>query len=324
MDNNNQIINKAGMLTTSGVTSGLLNPSQARTFLQEAFDKATLGPLIRRMFKLERKGEIDKIGIASRILRKKIEGIDAKEDGSAPILDPATGQIKGYRAAPFFNKIEYSTEQVRLPWEISNDTIRQNIEGEGIEATITNMMTTRLALELEDIYLNGDESTPATAADGKFLYINDGWVKQIANAGHVYDASGTGGMSLDMFSGALTSLPSKYHNGKLRWIMSPFRANEWEDFLLNKALDNGASVPERMYKAPKSIPIVEVPQMPDDKIVLTDPQNLIVVSTYGTKIIKADNDTESAMQDKRSYVIHLDFDCIIEELDATAIIKNIE
>lgn len=319
---NNDIINKAGMLTTTGVTSGLLKPSQARTFLRETFDKATLGALVRHVMKLERKGEIDKIGIASRILRKKVEGIDANEDGSAPILDPATGQIKGYRAAPFFNKIEYATEAVRLPWEISNETLRENIEGQGLEATITNMMTTRLALDLEDIYLNGDESTSPADTDSKFLYINDGWIKQIANAGHIYDALG-GGMSLDMFSNALTSLPSKYHNINLRWIMSPRRASEWEDYLLNKALDNGASVPERMYKAPKSVPIVEVAKMPDDIILLADPQNLIVVNTYGVKILKADNDTESIMQDKRSYVIHLDFDCIIEETDATAIIENI-
>ena len=30
------------------------------------------------------------------------------------------------------------------------------------------------------------------------------------------------------------------------------------------------------------------------------------------------------MQDKRFYVIHFDFDPIIEELDATAIIKNLK
>ena len=74
-------------------------------------------------------GEIEKIGIANRILRKKIENIDANQDGSAPILDPATGQITGYRVSPHFATVPYATVAVRLPWEITEETLRENIEG---------------------------------------------------------------------------------------------------------------------------------------------------------------------------------------------------
>ena len=63
--------------------------------------------------------------------------------------------------------------------------------------------------------------------------------------------------------------------------------------------------------------------MSDDKILLTDPQNLVVVNTYDVKIRKTTEGKEAIMQDKRFYVCHLDLDMVIEELDATAMITNL-
>jgi hypothetical protein len=63
--------------------------------------------------------------------------------------------------------------------------------------------------------------------------------------------------------------------------------------------------------------------MGDDKILLTDPQNLVVVNTYSMKLRKTVEGKEAIMKDKRFYVAHLDFDAIIEELDATAVIENL-
>lgn len=322
MPTNEQILKAAG-ITTDDITYGLLNPEQARTFIKQTFEATPLSPLVRHEMRRAKTGEIDKIGIASRILRKKTENIDAQADGSAPVLDESTGQITGYRAKPNYSQITYATTAVRLPWEITEETLRENIEGEGLEATITNLMTTQLGIDLEDIYLNGDTDTETTDDDYYFLYINDGWLKQVENDGHVYDASALTGMNLDMFYGALQAMPNKYNNGKLRWLMSPHRAQQWELFLLNQGLNSGAHFPDSLYKSPASIPTIQVPRMPDDKILLTDPQNLIVVNTYDMKIRKTTEGKEAIMADKRFYVVHLDFDAIIEETDATAIITGI-
>ena len=323
MPTNEQIIKAAGV-TTGDVTYGLLNSEQARTFIKQTFEATPLGALVRHEMRKAKTGEIDKIGIASRIARKKTENIDAKSDGSVPVVDAATGQVTGYRAKPNFSQVTYATKAVRLPWEISEETLRENIEGEGLEATITNLMTTQLGIDMEDLHLNGDEAVDASDADHDFLYINDGWIKQIANGGHVDDATGDTSMSLDMFYNALQAMPNKYNNGKLRWLMSPHRAQQWELFLLNQGLKAGANFPDSLYQSPASIPTVQVPRMPDDKIILTDPQNLIVVNTYDVKIRKTVEGKEAIMADKRFYVVHLDSDPIIEELDATAIITNIK
>jgi len=318
----NADIVKNAAVTTDVVGGGILTHVQARKFIEQTFENRALGGVTRKVFKVARNGNIDKIGIAARVIRKKIENVDAKGDGSIPIIDPNTGQITGYRAKPNFSQVPYSTVAIRLPWEISEETLRENIEGEGLESTITRLMTTQYGLDLEDLCLNGDKDVPVTDPDGEFLYINDGWIKQISNGGHVFDASGMTNM-LDVFYGALFKVPNKYNNGKLRWLMSPRRAQEWEQFLLNQALNAGGSYPERLYDAPASIPTHPVPSMPDDKIILADPENLCEVYTYDVKIRKTTEGKEAIMADKRFYVIHSDFDPIIEELDATCIIKNI-
>ena len=308
MPTNNRIIAKAGdPIQTAALSSGLLNPEQAKKFIQQTFDATNLGGLIRHEMRRAKTGEIDKIGIASRILRKKTENTD-----------------DGYRAGVETSQIEYATTAVRLPWEITEETLRENIEGQQLEAIITNLMTTQLGVDLEDLYLNGDEATESSDPDHDFLYINDGWIKQIKNGGHVYDASSFDTMSLDLFYKALALLPNKYNNGKLRWLMSPKRAQEWELFLLNKVIGAGGAVPESLYNAPAKIKAVECPSMSDDTIILTDPKNLVVVNTYDMKVRKTTEGKEAIMQDKRFYVCHLDYDPIIEELDAAAIITGLK
>ena len=303
MNNNSTIIRKAAIATGS-LASGLLNPEQARKFIQQTFDATNLGGLVRHEMRTAKTGEIDKIGIGRRILRKKTENTD-----------------DNYRAGVKTSQIEYSTTAVRLPWEITEETLRENIEGQNFENIVTNLMTTQLGVDMEDLYLNGDEATEPTDKDYDFLKINDGWIKQIGNGGHVYDATSEDDMSLDMFYKALASLPNKYNNGKLRWLMSPKRAQEWELFLLNKVVNQGGAVPDSVYTSPARIQAVECPSLDDKTILLTDPKNLIVVNTYSVQIRKTTEGKEAIMQDKRFYVVHLDYDPIIEELDATAMIK---
>ena len=65
---------------------------------------------------------------------------------------------------------------------------------------------------------------------------------------------------MEMFYKAVTSIPNRFNNGKLRWLMSPTRAQQWELFLLNKVLNQGGVVPEALYKSPVAIPSMEVPK----------------------------------------------------------------
>ena len=302
---NKQIV-KDGAVTTSVVTSGLLQPYQAKKFLRQTFDATPLMGAIRHETRTERKGEIDKIGVGRRLLRRKVENTD-----------------DGYRAKPNFGSIEYSCNPVRLPWEITEDTLRENIEGEDLETTITNLMTTQIGVDSEDLIINGDEATSSENPDYDFLKLDDGVIKQVSTGGHILDVTGSSNMELEMFYIAVASIPNKYNNGKLRWLMSPTRAQQWELFLLNKVINAGGAVPEALYKSPVAIPSMQVPNLADDIVILIDPKNITEVNTYTVKIRKDATSKDAIMQDKRFYVVHFDLDTLIEELDATAIIKGL-
>lgn len=304
---NRQVISKAA-ITTDIVTSGLLNPEQARKFIQQTFEATTLRPLVRHEMRTAKTGEIDKIGIAGRLLRSKVENTD-----------------DGYRANPTFDQITYATTAVRLPWEITEETLRENIEGQNFETIVTNLMTTQMGVDLEDLDLNSDTETDAADEDYDFLKVNDGWIKQLEAGSHIVDRSAidSGAISLDVFYSTLKALPNKYNNGKLRWIMSPHRYQDWVYTLLNSAVSNGGIITDKRIEDPASIPVIQCASMPDDKIILTNPQNLIEVATYGVQIRKTTEGKEAIMQDKRFYVVHFDFDPIIEELDAAAIITGL-
>ncbi len=306
MKTNNQVVKAA--IDTSSITHGLLNSEQSKKFIQMTFDKTNLRPLVRHEIRQAKTGEVDKIGIGSRILRAKVENTD-----------------DNYRGKPTFGQITYSTTPVRLPWEITEETLRENIEGEGFEAIVSNLMATQLGIDLEDLELNGDTAVASTNADYDFLKINDGWLKSILNGGHVVDRTSvsSGAMSLDVFNAALKSMPNKYNNGKLRWLMSPKRKQQWEYFILNQAVTAGGIVTDNRIENPFAIPSVEVASLPDSNILLVDPQNLIEVTTYGVIIRKTTEGKEAIMQDKRFYTIHIDFDAIVEELDATVVVKGL-
>lgn len=334
-------------INTSTLTSGLLNPEQASQFLKMTFDVSNLSKRVRHIIRRSKTGEIDKVGIGSRLLRKKVEDTD-----------------DNYRAKPKFGKVEYATTPVRLPWEMTEETLRENIEGAKLEQIITELMTTQLGIDKMDLHINGDASLASVKAfsssaaysigdkviynkglyeftkthaagafsesdvneigtqdDVDFLKINDGWIKLISEGGHTFDNDGKT-LNLDLFYKTSQLIARKYHQG-LEWIMHPIVAQNWERILLNAYNSNGSTLPDRIFKAPAGIPITEEINMPTDKIILANPQNLIDVNTYSVNVRKTTEGKEAIMQDKRFYVTHFDFDSIIEEVEATAIISNV-
>lgn len=346
MATNAQIIKDT--ITTSSVSHGLLTPYQAKKFLQQTFDATPFQQSIRHVTRTEKSGEIDKIGIGHRLLRPKVENT-----------------FDGVTASPKYGVIKYACEATRLDWDITNETLRENIEGENMDTTITNLMTKQVGVDSEDLLLNGDEKASEAAAfsatstyaagdcvieagglyrflvshaagvwntaeverigdadDKVFLGQNDGILKTLGE-GHVIDVSGAKEMELEMFYKAVASMPNRFNDGTLKWMMSPTRAQQWELFLLNKIIDAGGAVPESLYKSPVGIPSMAVPMMPNDTVVLGNPKNFIQVNTYAMKIRKDETSVEAIRKDKKFYVIHFDFDAIIEELEATSIITNL-
>ena len=310
---NLQVVNKAStgdtimtpQLKTDG---GYLQPYQAKQFIEQAWDQATLLSKVRHEQHREKSGTMTKIGVGSRLSRKKTENVD---DGVLAGIHTST--------------IEYQTVAMRMDWDVTNETLRENIQGQSLAALITSMMSKQLANDMEDLALNGDEDISTSDPSHDFLYVNNGWVKQIRENGNVTDASGMSGYLVDVVDQASDSIKDKYHNSQaLSWIMTPQMARVWRRHLRDWAITQGGIVDPDLYNKPAGIPIIETVFMPDDTVLLTAPQNLIVVSTYSVNILEDSTSVLAIRQDKRFYVTHYDIDMIVEEFEATGIITGID
>ena len=299
------MVNK--MDTSTLAAGGLLAPEQAKQFIKQVFDELPFSKLHRKEIVSAPTGEIPSIGIGRRIIRLATEAVD-----------------DNYRAEVSSGKLTYATKKVRLPWELTEDLLRRNIEGEAFEQTVVNLMTAQLGQDLEDLHFNGDESQ----VDDPFLRINDGWIKQLVSANqHVIDHTADIGNKFGKktFFKMLAALPNKYRF-QVRWLVSPTRKLLWQEYLTARATSAGDLAllgQGDQTNSPLGFPFVEVPSMPDNVMILTRPENFVSVTSWEIRVRKTTEGVTAIMQDKRFYVVFLDDDAIIERPDAAVLCVNV-
>lgn len=296
-------------VTTANSAGSLLSPQQSDAFIRVIKDKSGFGDAIKLIRRRSATGEINKITSGARLLRGKTENAD-----------------DGYRAGVTFPEVEYEAKKWWLPWEVTEDEFHENIEEERLEAKITGEMTDQAALDWDDLDVNGDEDDGG--ADADFLNINNGLLKlaETVSGVHRVDATDVGDASGDLekahFFAALYALPDKYRaQGQARFFLSPTRALSWVEYLTDR--ETGAGDIALMGSAgvgskPLNVEFFEVPSMPDDRIIVTAPQNLARVVTWDVRRRKVTGETdwELATRDKRGYLIMAKSDFIIIEPDA--------
>jgi HK97 family phage major capsid protein len=308
-------LNKA-TITTTGVGTGLLSAERGRAFIRALKEKGNLSTQMRQETRTAATGTIDKMATGARILRAATENTD-----------------DGYRAGATFETLSYTTRKVRLPWEITEDALHENLEGQNLEAIMLDEMTQQFAIDLEDLELNGD--TGDVSADAPFLTINDGILKLVedqAVSGRNIDGStiNAGVINKAHFFDALYAMPNRYRNsGKLRWIMSPARHISWWEVLSDRSTAAGDALLEARGGAadgPLGIPVLEVPAMPDDTILLADPRNFTRVISWQVRRrkITGETDAQLAALDKRFYIFFIKHDVVVEEFNAVVRIHTLD
>lgn len=165
-----------GQIIKSTITSTLdqtaLNYQQVDKFTEMAYESTEFLKGIRTVNKISSKGTIDKIGVTGRNLRSKVENKEATNT-----------------AAPTFPQVPYAVAPVVLPFEITEEFIRQTqrVRGQNAEEIIMAAMTKNYGDNMQDIGFNGDTATPNTDPDYAFLSINDGWLKLAKTKGNFID-----------------------------------------------------------------------------------------------------------------------------------------
>lgn len=275
----------------SGDNGGVLNPEQSRQFIDYIFDEMVLANDGRRVVMRANTMEVDKVRVGSRLVAKATQAEDT-----------------GSNSAPAFTKIELTTTKFRLDYELSTESLEDNIEGQQLEDHIVRLMATQFGNDLEDIAING---RPATSGNGTYNNTLNGFIRQTLDTAYtgaheaaaaaatmtsIWEAtpdSGDGSvatLSLEAIEAVYNALPRKFKARRqdLKFYMNSKHLQE-----LISALRAVGSVPEQVATRvidgvlPQiggpagaqymifGLPVLEVPLYPDNYVDLTLPSNRI-------------------------------------------------
>lgn len=308
MTTNADLLRKAaGPITTGDFTaaSGLLAPEQAGKFLDLVYDATPFAALMRRERRRSKTGYVSSVGVGRRVLRPKTAGVD-----DATLVKP------------LFSDVGYTCVQSRLDWEVDEEVYQENIEQEGFEDHLMRLMSEAVGADLEDLHFNGDPTD--VSVDAAFLNQNTGWLRQFATISGAHRINGatinSGNIEKGHFFAAKSALPNKYKgNPALRWLGSPALFDGYVEYLTNRATPAGdAALTDGKLSQVLGIDVVPIPSMPDTRLILTVPTNLVAVNTRDIRIRKTTEGRQAIREDKRFYAIFVDDDPIVMTMDAVA------
>ncbi|XAO35222.1 major capsid protein [Streptomyces phage Francob] len=185
----NELLEKVIRTTEVGAGGGgLLNAEQADRFIDYMWDATVLGSQVRTIRMRSTEVDIDKVGVGERLMRVATEAVD-----------------DGVNAGAVFTKISLTTKKLRLDWELSTESLEDNLEGEALEDHIARLMATQAGNDIEDVAINGNTALTSDPLMKAF----DGWRKLALAGGHVVDHAGQP-LNRAAANKALKAMPRKY------------------------------------------------------------------------------------------------------------------
>jgi len=306
---------------------GLLNPEQSARFLDYMFDATVIGKVARTVRMRADTTEIDRMSVGERLMTVAAEGDNT-----------------GTNAAVTFSKISLTTKKLRMDWELSTESLEDNIEGADLEDHIARLMATQAGNDIEDVILNG------TGTGTGLLSAFQGVVAKSKANGRVVDNGGAE-ISREAFNKALKAMPRKYkqRRGDLRFLAG---SNLIQDFLYKNSIGTNQTIPQDIassiirggteplggpagYVAPFAfgIPIVEVPLLPETQtgdysnptgshgdIHLTFPNNVVIGIKRDVTVYRF----FWPRKDSIEYTMYTRVGCQIEQADAWVVVKNVK
>ncbi|KGE17573.1 xkdg [Paenibacillus wynnii] len=289
-----------------------LNYQEVEAFTDMAYEANGFLKGIRHENRKSSKGTIDKVGVRGRNMRSKKENVMAS---NTPGLT--------------FPQIPYSVEPVVLPFDITEEFIRQTqrVRGQNAEEVIMRAMANNYGENMQDIGFNGDIDTLNTDPDYEFLSMNDGWLKKARTTGHYLDwATLTAAEKLGILFEVERAIPTRHRaSGVFKYFMHPNTFSKRLQKLAEK--DTSASIQLQITGGVKKVnayDVEDVWSMPEGAILFTYQPNFVMVHTYDMQIRKTTEGKEAIWTDKRFYAIHSDYDSIFEEPQALAYVEGVE
>lgn len=266
----------------AGVNNGgLLAPEQANTFIDYMWNATVLGSQVRTIKMRANEQWIDRIAVGERIVRLATEA-----------------SADGVNVGVAFTKVSLTTEKLRVDWELSSESLEDNLEGDALEDHIARLIATQAANDLEDLAINGNVANTTDPTYKAF----DGWRRRLYAGANVVDG-GADELDRGTFNKALKAMPRNFRaggRGKFKFFSS---AGLIQDYLFDAVLadtgtyqrtERGAEAAQNADNvgfanagwtpaAPFGVSLQEVPLFPEYEVSgktcsdvwLTDPKNLL-------------------------------------------------
>lgn len=302
----------------TGVLSGLLSPEQANRFIDYVWDATVLAGDGRRVTMRANTMEIEKVNVGERVIRAAAQALGEYENAGAT-----------------FTKVELTTRKIRLDWEVSTESLEDNIEGGTLEDHLVRLMTNAFANDIEDLAVNGDGGADP------FLGIWEGFVHQVKDSGDAHQAVvsvSNNEWTPQVMQELIYAMPRKY-----RAIKSNLRFYAGTDAFAGIVANNGTladAIAEAVgrnngntasntqgyldgigqtFGGPNrtrvlGVDVLEVPYYPADYVDLTFPSNRV----WGFQRDITVNREYKAKKDTIEYTVFVRLGITWEELDAVA------
>ena len=301
----------------SGVPGGILNPEQARRFIDYVWDATVLAQDGRRVTMRANTMELEKVNVGERVIRAASQALGEYTNAGAT-----------------FTKVELTTKKIRLDWEVATEALEDNIEGAALEDHLVRLMTNAFGNDLEDLAINGNGGVDP------FLGIMNGFVNQVTTGADAHEAvvDLSNGWTPQVMQEIVYALPRKY-----RAIKSGLKFYAGTDVFASIVEKNGTladAIAEAVAPSLKGteqyanaylggagqtfggarttrvlgIDVQEVPYYPGAYADLTFPQNRV----WGFQRDITVNREYKPKKDTIEYTIFVRFGITWEELDAVA------
>ena len=228
---------------------GLLDPKRQKKFLKYVREYGKMLPMVRFESLNQSQMTLDKLYIG-----EPISHAVGENDSTAFLAKPQTGQI------------HILTKKLKSSWNVTTETLVNNLEQKGFEQTLMEGMSRRISTDIELLAIQGDEEEYENAVDvfGRLLKRQDGWDKLTRNA-HILDVGGAN-VQKGIFAEMIRMMPQQYLNDPgLRWFVSKSVAIDWLDQLADRMTNLGDNALNGNSVSPYGIPLVEIPLLPDSK-----------------------------------------------------------
>jgi len=305
--------------------TGILRPEQAKRFIDYVWDATTLAQDGRRVTMRANTMELEKINVGDRVIRAAAQGVSTYTNTGAT-----------------FSKVELTTKKIRLDWEVSAESLEDNIEGAALEDHLVRLMTNAFGNDIEDLAINGDGST------GSFLSIMKGFINlektnpslqptnnpgsahEVINSTLVGSNTAFTDWTTDKLQALILAMPRRY-----RAITNGLKFYAGTDTFAN-IVKNNATVYSTIGSTEGTrgefigganqtfggarqtrvlgVPVLEVPYYPAGFVDLTFPQNRI----WGFQRDITVNRFYVPKKDTVEYTVFVRFGIAWEELDAVA------